>query len=82
MTRALDDREEARTRALTEFLDARVREGYRIETRTDTHAAIIAPARRRSLLDVFGRHGAPGRQVLSVDSDGVVSMRPAEPLRS
>ena len=81
MTRALDDREEARTRALTEFLDARVREGYRIETRTDTHA-ISAPARRRSLLDVFGRHGAPGRQVLSVDSDGVVSMRPAEPLRS
>ena len=81
MTRALDDREEARTRALTEFLDARVREGYRIETRTDTHA-IIVPARRRSLLDVFGRHAAPARQVLSVDSDGVVSMRPAEPLRS
>jgi len=81
MTRALDDREEARTRALTEFLDARVRDGYRIETRTDTHA-IIVPARRRSLLDVFGRHGAPARQVLSVDSDGVVSMRPAEPLRS
>ena len=81
MTRALDDREEARTRALTEFLDARVREGYRIETRTDTHA-IIAPARRRSLLHVFGRHGAPARQVLSVDSDGVVSMRAAEPLRS
>jgi hypothetical protein len=81
MTRALDDREAVRKRALTEFLDARVREGYRIETRTDTHA-IIAPARRRTLLDVFRRRETPARQVLSVDSDGVVHMRPAEPLRS
>ena len=82
MTRALDDREEARTRALTEFLDARVREGYRIETRTDTHA-IIAPAdRRRSFLGLLRKPKLPARQVLSVDSDGVVSMRPAEPLRS
>jgi hypothetical protein len=81
MTRALDDREEGRRRALTAFLDARLEEGYRVETRTETHA-IIAPARRRSLLDVLRRHEAPSRQVLSVDSDGVVSMRPAEPLRS
>ena len=34
MTRALDDQEEHRKSALTAFLDARVREGYRIETRT------------------------------------------------
>ena len=81
MTRALDDREELRRSALTEFLDARVREGYRVETRTDTHA-IIAPAGRRSLLDVLRKQQVPVRQVLSVDSDGVVSMRPAEPLRS
>ena len=81
MTQALDDREAHRRAALTEFLDARVREGYRVETRTDTHA-IIAPAGRRSLLDVVRRHPLPERQVLSVDSDGVVSMRPAEPLRS
>jgi hypothetical protein len=81
MTRALDDREELRRSALTAFLDARVREGYRVETRTDTHA-IIAPAGRRSLLDVFRRQEVPVRQVISVDSEGVVSMRPAEPLRS
>jgi hypothetical protein len=81
MTRALDDREELRRSALTEFLDARVREGFRVETRTDTHA-IIAPAGRRSLLDLLRRQQAPARQALSVDSDGVVSMRPAEPLRS
>ena len=81
MTRA-PDQEELRRSALTAFLDERVREGYRIETRTDTHA-IIAPAdRRRSFLDLLRKPRAPARQVLSVDSDGVVSMRPAEPLRS
>jgi hypothetical protein len=82
MTRALDDQEELRRSALTAFLDARVREGYRVETRTDTHA-IIAPAdRRRSFFDLLRKPRVPARQVLSVDSEGVVTMRPAEPLRS
>ena len=45
MTRAPDDQEELRRNALTAFLDERVREGYQVETRTDTHA-IIAPADR------------------------------------
>ncbi len=82
MTRALNDQEEHRKSALTAFLDARVREGYRVETRTDTHA-IIAPAdRRRSFLDLLRKPTVPERQVVSVDSDGEVSMRPAEPLRS
>ena len=81
MTRALDDREELRRSALTEFLEARIREGYRVETRTDTHA-IIAPAGRRSLLDVLRNQKVPTRQVVSVNRDGVVSMRAAEPLRS
>ena len=82
MTRALNDQEEHRKSALTAFLDARVREGYRVETRTDTHA-IIAPAdRRRSFLDLLRKPNVPERQVVSVDSDGEVSMRPAEPLRS
>ncbi len=80
MTRALN--EEHRKIALTVFLDARVREGYRVETRTDTHA-IIAPAdRRRWFLDLLRKPTVPERQVVSVDSDGEVSMRPAEPLRS
>jgi hypothetical protein len=82
MTRALDDREAHRKRALTEFLEERVREGYSVETRTDTHA-IIAPAdRRRSFLDLLRKPKVPARQVVSVDSDGEVSMRPAEPVRS
>jgi len=82
MTRTPDDQEELRRSALTAFLDERVREGYRVETRTDTHAIIAPDDRRRSLLDLFRKPKVPERQVLSVDSDGVVSMRPAEPLRS
>ena len=82
MTQGFDDREAHRKSALTEFLEARVREGYRVETRTDTHA-IIAPAhRRRSFLDRLRTSKVPARQVVSVDSDGEVSMRPAEPVRS
>jgi len=79
MTRALDDREEARTRALTEFLDARVREGYRIETRTDTHAIIF---RRPKGIKRFTSGADPGRHVVEVDEDGVATMRPAEPRRN
>lgn len=82
MTRALDEQEELRRSALTAFLDERVREGYRVETRTDTHAIIGPPDRRRSLLDLLRKPNAPTRQVVSVDRDGEVSMRPAEPLRS
>ena len=82
MTRAPDDQEELRRNALTAFLDERVREGYQVETRTDTHAIIAPAGRRRSLLDLVRKPKVPARQVLSVDSDGVVSMRPAEPLRS
>ncbi len=82
MTRAPNAQEEHRKHALTAFLEARVHEGYRVETRTDTHA-IIAPAdRRRSFLGLLRKPTVPERQVVSVDSAGEVSMRPAEPLRS
>jgi hypothetical protein len=82
MTRGLDDQEELRRRALTAFLDERVREGYRVETRTDTHAIIGPPDRRRSIRALFRTPNSLARQVVSVDRDGDVSMRPAEPLRS
>ena len=74
-----DSHEEIRKSALTAFLEARINEGFRIETRTDTHA-IIVPARRRSFLNRFRK--ASGRQVISVDDHGNVTMGPAEPLRS
>ena len=79
---AQEAEDKLRKNALTAFLDARVREGYRIETRTDTHA-IIAPADRGWPLLVRLRRGKPSeRQVISVDESGQVTMRPAEPLRS
>lgn len=82
MTRPIDSREELRKDALTAFLDARVNEGYRIETRTDTHA-IIAPQRKGgSFLGRLRKPKVSERQVISVDRDGEVTMRPAEPLRS
>lgn len=82
MTRPSDSQEELRKNALTAFLAARVSEGYRIETRTDTHA-IIAPAHRGwPFLDRLRKSNASVRQVISVDQDGEVTMRPAEPLRS
>ena len=82
MTGPSDSHEELRKNALTAFLEARVSEGYRIETRTDTHA-IIAPADRGwPFLVRLRKAKTPERQVISVDESGQVTMRPAEPLRS
>lgn len=82
MSHPTDPREETRRNALSAFLDARVGEGYRIETRTDTHAIIVPAARRWSFLDRFRGLPAQERQVISVDEHGEVTMSPAEPLRS
>jgi hypothetical protein len=82
MTLPSESQEDLRKNALTAFLDARVNEGYRIETRTDTHA-IIAPADRGwPLLLRLRKAKTHERQVISVDQAGQVTMRPAEPLRS
>ena len=71
---------EQRTRALNEFLETRVAEGFRIETRTDTHAIIVSPRRLTDLLGLRTR-GLPRRQVVSVDEHGVVTTDAAEPIR-
>jgi hypothetical protein len=62
--------------ALDAFLEIKLREGFDVETRTDTHAVV---ARRRSFLN---RLRGPDRYVLSVDEHGGVTMTPAEPKRS
>jgi hypothetical protein len=51
-----------------------------IETYTDTHAIIIEPP--QGMLSRIGRGGDPGRYVVEVDEDGVVTMSPAQPRRS
>ena len=63
-------------------LKARVGEGFRIETRTDTHAIIVPADQPRSFLGRLRKAKAPARQVVSVDEHGEVTMSPAEPLRS
>lgn len=81
MTGPSDSQEDARKEALSAFLEARVREGFRIETRTDTHAIIVPADRRRSFLDRLRKVKASERQVVSVDEHGEVTTSPAEPLR-
>jgi hypothetical protein len=70
-----------RREALTAFLETRVDEGFTIESRTPTQA-ILAPSRSWSMLARFRKGNSPGRQVVSVDVAGKVTMSPAEPLRS
>ena len=70
-----------RKRALDAFLAGKVREGFRIETHTDTHAIIVVGG-RKSLSNWFRGRGAGSRYVISVDEHGEVTMIPAEPKRS
>lgn len=67
-----------RTTALDAFLATKIREGFEIETHTDTHAIVIE---RRSFARRLGGGGA-NRYVVSVDEHGEVTMIPAEPKRS
>ena len=63
--------------ALDAFLEARLNEGFKIETHTDTHAIV----EKKSILNRFRARGA-NRYVVSVDENGEVTMIPAEPKRS
>jgi hypothetical protein len=64
---------------LDAFLDERIAEGFSVETRTDTHAIIF---RQPKGVRRYTSGDDPGRYVVEVDEDGVVSMRSAEPRRS
>ena len=81
MTEPSDSQEEVRKDALSAFLEARVSEGFRIETRTATHAIIVAADRPRSFFDRLRKARTPERYVVSVDEHGEVTTTPAEPLR-
>lgn len=66
-----------RRRALDDFLEARVAEGFRVEVHEDTHAIVVQEG--RSLVSrLLGRRR---RFVVQVDDHGLVSMRSAEPVR-
>jgi hypothetical protein len=68
--------------ALDAYLEAKLREGFRIETRTDTHAIVVAREPWKSVLSRLRGRGAANRYVLSVDEHGEVTMAPAVPKRS
>lgn len=71
-----------REKALDAFLETKVREGWRIETHTETHAIIVEDSNRKRFLSRLRGRGAGDRYVVSVDDQGDVTMIPAEPLRS
>jgi hypothetical protein len=73
------DPQGTRKDGLDAYLDEKVREGYVIETRSDTHAIIF---RRPKGLKRFTSGRDPGRYVVQVNEDGVATMRPAEPRRT
>jgi len=64
---------------LDAFLGQKLEEGYAVETRTDTHAIISL---RPKGLRRFTSGADPGRYVVEVDENGIVTMRPAEPRRT
>jgi len=68
--------------ALDAFLEAKRREGFEIETQTDTHAIVVKPDQWKSLLSRFRGSDPANRYVVSVDEHGGVTMIPAEPKRS
>jgi hypothetical protein len=81
MTGAIDPTG-GRKQALDEFLEAKLREGFEIETHTDTHAIVVEGDQEKSFLSLFRGPGAAKRYVVSVDEHGEVTMIPAEPRRS
>lgn len=70
-----------RKAALDEFLEQKLRDGFEIETHTDTHAIVVDRSGWRSFLKRF-RGQAGVRYVVSVDEHGAITMIPAEPKRS
>ncbi len=70
-----------RKSALDAFLDVKVREGYRVETHTDTHAIIVEGGERKRFLSGLRGRERRKRYVVAVDEHGVVTMAPAEPIR-
>ena len=68
-----------RSSALDLFLEARLAEGFRVESRTPTQAIIASPV---SALGRLRKLKVVDRQVVEVDEHNQITMTPAQPLRS
>jgi len=71
-----------RREAIDAYLDERIAEGFRVESRTETQAIIAPAGSRLSFLRRFHKTTPLERQVVAVDVDGNVTASPAQPLRS
>jgi hypothetical protein len=71
---------DSRKQALDAYLLGRSADGFHVESRSDTHAIITRRGPVAGLLERVGLNGRK-RQVISVDKDGGVTARPAEPIR-
>ena len=68
--------------ALEAFLEGKRREGFEIETHTDTHAIVVRRNLMKSVVSRFRGSERASRYVVSVDERGGVTMIPAEPKRA
>jgi hypothetical protein len=72
---------DVRSAALDAYIDRRLAEGFRVETRSGTQAVIARRHKLYFVLHWFGREVAEQRYVVSVDAQGKVASLEAEPVR-
>ncbi|HSC90666.1 MAG TPA: hypothetical protein VLB86_03340 [Gaiellaceae bacterium] len=68
--------------ALDAFLEVKRREGFEVETHTDTHAIVVERRLRKSFLNRLRGRAVDNRYVVEVDEHAEVTMAPAEPKRT
>ena len=69
---------DARKQKLAELVNAKIEQGYRIESQGDTEAVLFTRG-RRSWFGLFAGPGAGGRQMISVDDQGAATTRKLSP---
>jgi hypothetical protein len=72
---------DARSAALDAYIERRVAQGFRVETRSAAQAVIVRRHRLYFVLRWFARGLAEQRFVVSVDQHGEVAALAAQPVR-
>jgi hypothetical protein len=65
---------DARKEKLAQMLEARLGQGYQIESQRDTEAILFTRGRRR-WFGLFAGHGEGAHQIISVDEQGSATTR-------
>ena len=69
---------DARKQTFAKLLEAKVEQGYEIESQGDTEAVLVTRG-RRSWFGLFAGHGASARLMVSVDDKGAAKTRKLSP---